>query len=81
MTKYVYSCYLNIKLKRMKRMKVNQKAALLGPVYQTDRDNQGNHAKEDTTTENVGFRMLENLKMALLFSRFQHPLDNERLGL
>lgn len=63
----------------MKRMKLNRGATLFTTVYQGDGNDQGNRVNEENTNETMGFRMLENLKMALLFSRIQNQMnDNER---
>ncbi|GGC34348.1 hypothetical protein GCM10011386_28040 [Parapedobacter defluvii] len=64
----------------MKRIKLNRGEAVLPTFYRADGKDQGNRASEENSNETVGFRMLENLKMALLFSWTQNQTEKERQG-
>lgn len=64
----------------MKRMKLNRETALPPTFYQGEGNDRGSRVNEENTSEIMGFRMLENLKMALLFSRIQNQAENEGQG-
>jgi len=64
----------------MKRMKLNRGTTLLPTFYKGDGNDQAGRVNEENTSETMGFRMLENLKMALLFSRIQNQSENEHQG-
>lgn len=62
-------------------MKLNPETALLPTFYQGDDKDQADHSNEESAADAMGFRMLENLKMALFFSRIQSQAENERPGI
>ncbi|MFC7522470.1 hypothetical protein ACFQRK_00830 [Parapedobacter sp. GCM10030251] len=65
---------------RVKSMKLNREMALLPTFYQGDDKEQGNHGNEENANDIMGCRMLENLKMALLFSRIQSQVEDDHHG-
>lgn len=64
----------------MKSMKLNREMALLPTFYQGDDKEQANRDNEENAIDIMGFRMLENLKMALLFSRIQSQVEDDHQG-
>lgn len=48
--------------------------------YQGDDKEQANRDNEENAIDIMGFRMLENLKMALLFSRIQSQVEDDHQG-
>ncbi len=62
----------------MKSIKLKQPSVPAATLYQRRHGERERSGVEESTNENLSARMLENLKMALFFSRVQSQMNHER---